>query len=803
MKRAFFAGAILLAACGGEVEPDPVVPPPCAAGEERDYAGNCSWIVPAQTCDPHTSARLGEKRCQPIGAGPCAAPFEADGDWSCKAIEASAPCPEGSAPFLGERECRPAGWTTCPNGFEKDNFGCRPVITQDECLGATRHKLGSTSCEPLATCAAPQNADLFVDENFEAGELDATHFATVIAAVNAARDGAVIAIAPGSYNGRVQIRRTVTLIGTCPEEVSITGGVAIAEPGATATLRNLTLAENAFGFGAARGARGSLENVLIQRTHGAGIVVRDGGSQVTAANVLIRDVDSLPAGNFGRGVTAEAGGRAILRDVTILRSREAAVIATATSTLDLDGVLAIGTRASAQGRGGFGLAVVAGGRFSAARVAIDGCREHGVLVTGASSRGSLQGLHVVRCGGAPVSAAVRVEDGGALDLRGATLIENVTTGLLADDPSTTATVADTWITRSTPSGAGDPIAGVLMLEQAKVHLDNVAITEVDIAAAAYFQGDLTITRSYSAGRERSIGALASGARISIAGSTFDRHPAGAAIAEDGAELFVQDSAIHGTTIDGRIASSGILAIEGSSLILDRSVISGVEGMGVTITSSATEAIIRGTLIRDIRATENIVGQGIASNSAQLEMEDVHLANIDGIALIALGEATITRVTASDTKSTRPTNGAAIAVGGKMILRDIAVAKNQLAGVVLGSGEIEIDGLLVTGTTPTESGTFGHGLFGEGARVRATNLDLSSNAAVGIGFDGGAGTVSRSIIAKNAVGAHAQNGVTLVQREGGELKDGEVAFTPDVLFLENGTRVGVGNIPVPSPFEDLP
>ena len=124
-------------------------------------------------------------------------------------------CPAGTRPSIGDTECVPVGWSACPEGFAADpsGWGCRAVLPADACSGDELELLGSESCQPIACPEEfpPAAATLFVDDDFGAGELDATHFASIGAALAAAPEGATVAVEAGKYLKSLIAERDVTL----------------------------------------------------------------------------------------------------------------------------------------------------------------------------------------------------------------------------------------------------------------------------------------------------------------------------------------------------------------------------------------------------------------------------------------------------------------------------------------------------------------------------------------------------------------------------------------------------------------
>jgi hypothetical protein len=88
---------------------------------------------------------------------------------------------------------------------------------------------------------------------------------------------------------------------------------------------------------------------------------------------------------------------------------------------------------------------------------------------------------------------------------------------------------------------------------------------------------------------------------------------------------------------------------------------------------------------------------------------------------------------------------------------------------------------------------------DGAVWQSTNTDVRGNAAAGLAFADATGSVDRGLIGDQPVGLETQGATTLAA-----VRALSVTPPPNVLevtdatsFVENGSKVGSGNIPLPS------
>ncbi|HZO12247.1 MAG TPA: right-handed parallel beta-helix repeat-containing protein, partial [Polyangiaceae bacterium] len=196
MRVVVLFAALGCAACSGEGEPPvPVEPTPesnCAPGE-RAVGDAC------------------------IGAG-----TQDDG------------CPAGELSVGGA--CVPAGVPPelCAEGFEPDGlFGCAPILPAGPCSPGLVALPGERSCHEIMSCGTGNWGDIateldtqFVDASYM-GPSDgssAQPWLTIADAVLNAADGAIVAIAQGTYPEDVVVQgKALRILGRCPSLVSVVG----------------------------------------------------------------------------------------------------------------------------------------------------------------------------------------------------------------------------------------------------------------------------------------------------------------------------------------------------------------------------------------------------------------------------------------------------------------------------------------------------------------------------------------------------------------------------------------------------
>jgi Right handed beta helix region len=224
-------------------------------------------------------------------------------------------CPPGELSD-GDGACLAPGIaeTECGQGFTHDgDVGCQPILPSSPCVAGELATVGDTSCHLLTACSSPETPPTdgttqYVNASF-GGNSDGSASApwtNVQAAVNAAASGAVIAIAPGSYAGGVNIDKPVRLWGACAEGVSLTSGIVLQGNADASELHALSLTASQAGL-SINGASGVLlDRVRVHDTGWIPIEVRDnvgGEASVTIEDSLIENGGSVGIYASGSSVT--------------------------------------------------------------------------------------------------------------------------------------------------------------------------------------------------------------------------------------------------------------------------------------------------------------------------------------------------------------------------------------------------------------------------------------------------------------------------------------------------------------------
>ncbi|MBI3183955.1 MAG: right-handed parallel beta-helix repeat-containing protein [Myxococcales bacterium] len=547
----------------------------------------------------------------------CPPRFEVDAERrGCLPVLPASPCPAGTMPVLGEATCAPVGVRACPAWAETDpsGWGCREKLPVSDCAGATMEKLGSTACVPIGDCNQPfppAGATLFVDDSYPAGQLDATHFATIAAALAAATAGAVIAVEAGTYPESLFPRVPLRIAGRCAERVSLTGRGG-PEPGiqpfrnvGVVEISGMTISGQRGGVVALEGNDVRVADCLLTQNRDSGLVVVGGKATVRSSRIS----DSLPAanGDLGFGVWASLGGRAELDGVAVTGNvKNGVVIKDANSTGRVSGSVVRNTRLDPTGHAGKGVEAGFGGSVEVAGSALVSNHSANFAVMSAS-RGTVADS-VLRDGRADqlgrFGHGVEVDSGSTVTIERSTLSENREWALVALQQSTSAKLIDTTV-RGPAASTG--LAGGLTAQYgAALELTGSAVVEAGTVGLRLEESRGSMTRSLVRGTRYQTAVNAGLGQGVIAGfaSSFsateaallDNQSAGLVAGGPGAapsEALLQYVVAAGTRADSNgDFGYGVEASDGALLELHYSVALANAGAGVVIGLTGTRATIR-------------------------------------------------------------------------------------------------------------------------------------------------------------------------------------------------------------------
>lgn len=200
--------------------------------------------------------------------------------------------------------------------------------------------------------------------------------------------------------------------------------------------------------------------------------------------------------------------------------------------------------------------------------------------------------------------------------------------------------------------------------------------------------------------------------------------------------------------------------------------------GLTV-NKAGKATVEDVTVSRSSASGVVVGRASALSGSRLLVRDV----VEGV---------------------KASSGAGLSIGesGRVDLEATAVEAATGTGVIVTSGAnttLRLADSIIRGTRPARDG-YGHGAT---ARLAVTMLlertAVVDNPGIGVAVDAASALLSGAVLARNGVGVHAQGGSFLSEATSSdELGEGELRVTPDTRFVDNGARVGTGEVPLPEP-----
>lgn len=793
--------SLLLLAC-------PSPPPPSGCD------GSCVVDAGSSGCAAGTFKNA-QGQCQSVGFTACDGGFVRDSSgWACQANVAA--CDAGAWAFPGEG-CSALGWVECPAGFRATGSTCEPILPSAPCTGATRAALGQSACVPIGDCTAafpPAAATHFVDP---AGPLDATHFRTIVAALQAAPDDAVIAIAPGTYSQTLTPTKPVKLVGRCAERVMLIGNPAIDLQRTRVEVEGVTIRDSILAARVELGATLTLRHVVLDGNERSGLQAIDRGTRLVLEDVVVRGTGPDPAtSTFGQGVAAGNGASVSLTGVELTGNGETALFLNnpMTSATVTDVVISDTKPRASTDRLGWGVAAQAGASLTATRLVVQDSRGVGILVAQGGSTATLTDTLVRRVAASTDTSGAPF--GFGLSAQAATVtwngggVEDVVGGLVDVQGPTGSITARNLSARGVRSGAAPRFgfearngsklsvtrsfvddaasSGVVSFDRSQVTLDHVAVTKVTGIGVRAQGGDVV------------------GSFVDVHG-----HTEAGVLASQGGVLNLTGCVLGGATPGGADGGLGLGASASERGQLELAGCLLVENVtaGLYVRDVGSQAVVTNTEVRGTRLDRvGEFGQGvIVEHGASVSLEDVSFrANRTAGLQVQMTSSTLTanRVSVVNTlplgDGTRG-RGANASFGGALSVTSSAFVDNQQVGLFAFESRIDATDSLVRGTRADPDGRYGNGLE---ALTKATIVfvrgAVETSAGIAAVFGGGSGVIDGVRLAGNAIALHAQDGSSIIETATvpAMLGAGQVVVTPTTTFENNQSKTSADAVTVPAP-----
>ncbi len=493
----------------------------------------------------------------------------------------------------------------------------------------------------------------------------------------------------------------------------------------------------------------------------AGILVADGAKKVFIKGVTLR-------GHKG-GVLVKGGAEATLEDSQILDSRWMGAYAAEKGSrlrvarTRIDGVVPD----EATGKFGWGAAAQVGGRLELEDVSVEGATGTGVVIGGQGTTGTLNSVVVTRVHNDGFATLVAVVDHGNAEIDGALLDGGERVSFMVSGGTA---AARRLIVRDTR--AVDKVGrGVQVSKGGRLELTSSSIVSTAGDAQLLVLEPSSFVRA--TGLLIHNGAAAPGVHgFRVAGGASAELSSTAIVNASLAGLAVQDPAT--------LVAAERLLVTGTRRIGTAGPAKRGIGIGVSF---------GGSLKLTGSAATNNVGVGILVSQA------------DESGALARAEVRSTVVFRSLGDETGHFGrGLELSRGAVASVRDSVVAENNETSVVVGVGaEVTMERSLVRDTRRA-AGDFGLGVAAlEGGVLRLDECWLTGHPGAAIAVAAANASLTKSVVARSAVGVHVQGGAELISTDFVPAKaEGFACFVSnDTRFVDIQTRVGSGVMALPN------
>lgn len=555
---------------------------------------------------------------------------------------------------------------------------------------------------------------------------------------------------------------------------SSAAAVAAFNPGTSAVLSfaeiidtsaSMPSGEGGHGLLSSGGAWVSLSHGRLKGNQGVGALSWGKGSQLQLVNTAVLQTLAAPDQGSGDGARAQNGGHLGLRAVLLQGNRSRGVLATgAASQLEAQRLVIADTLPRAADLlQGFGILVEQGATASVDGAHLQGNRSAAALVTGKGSQLTLQ--HAILADTLPRASdnaagyGIEVASGGHAIVQMIHVARARTAAMLVAGEGSQAQFAQAWLTETLPRAADGRFGRGLVVAQ-------------------------------------SAAVIGSGLGI------FAARDVGASVTE--AELSAQNVWISQTLSAGQAPGRGLEVTEGGIAKVRQLRLSGHQSVALAASGTGTTADIA-DLIVDAGAAQNQAASGGAvqvSAQARLALRGFRLDNLSLPGLLASDYAT--RLDAIDGQLDSPALGAAqrsfgaVAVGGATLtLTGAALRHCRGAGVMADNAKVELNGVVVSHTSPLADGSGGAGLHAHLGHALLWGSQLTANRGAALAALGSQVELQRcaataTLPLKVAGLIDTADGLLLINGLESRLKDVVVAGHPRTgIVIQSGSLLAIG------------
>ena len=419
--------------------------------------------------------------------------------------------------------------------------------------------------------------------------------------------------------------------------------------------------------------------------------------------------------------------------------------------------------------------------------------------------------------------------GGAIELEDVVVDAATTTGILAGGPKSTGKLTRVVVRSPRSDTTADSIASASALsvvDSAVVELDGAYFTDMSGSGVSVSGGVLnarhlvvTDTKAPTTDSGRGLQVSMKG-RLDLSESLVaESDEANVLVIGPGSTATITTSVVRGA---GPRGNTGIRAASGGTFVLTSSALVDNVDTGLGLQDVGSHATVDGVLVIGTRARV-VTGQGMApplgigvgvTFGSTLDMARSSIVKNQAAGILvasassAGGDPAHAEIKSTLVLRTMPSatsafgRGVQVSRGGTATLDGCALVENNEVSLLVGleGARAVVRNTLVRGTSLAQ-GIFGHGVVAQGEGT--LSLDgawLLDHAGIAVVVSAGTATITRSLVARSKIGIHVQGGSTLRAADVVPAEPESLAciVSNDTRFLENQTRVGSGEVPLPSP-----
>lgn len=602
--------------------------------------------------------------------------------------------------------------------------------------------------------------------------------------------------------------------------LELAGGVTLVFDDVAISATQPTASSGGYGILASDGAKLTGRGLRISGSSAAAVAAFNAGTSAILSFAEIIDTSSsMPSGEGGHGLLSSGGALISLSHGRLKGNHGVAALSWGKgSQLQLVNTAVLQTLAAPDQGSGDGARAQNGGHLGLRAVLLQGNRSRGVLATGAASQLDAQRLVILdtlpRAADFLQGFGILVEQGAAAVVDGARLQGNRSAAAQVTGKGSQLTLRHAVLVDTLPR-ASDNAAGYGMEvangAQAVVQMVHVARarTAAMVVSGQGSQAEIAqawLTETWPRASDARFGrglVVASSASVAISGlGVFAARDVGVSITE--AAVIAQDVWIGHPAGTGDGLGRGLEVTEGGSANVRQLRLSGHTGVALSAAGTGTAAEIANLIIDAalplMGATTGAAIQ--VSAQAKLALRGFRLDNLSLPGLMAADYAT--RLDAMDGQldsSALPEaqrSFGAVAVGGATLtLTGAALRHCRGAGVMADNAKVELNGVLVSDTTPLANGSGGAGLHAYLSHALLWGSQLTANRGAALAALGSQVELHRcaatATVPLGVAGLiDTADGLLLINGLESRLKDVVVAGHPRAgIVVQSGSLLAIG------------